>query len=149
MPKPLQLPNLFLPRQRREQAPAESTEPFLDLDIFCRRHFFAEDRLQEQFVADVFPQAAVGFELRLAEKLIGRRLMRENRVIDPVASNELAFVAGERELQVEEITTDFFRAALVPWIADAAKTKVRPAQAAVVQAEIVEVNVNRDPEIDE
>lgn len=56
--------------------------------------------LAEQILSDVLAQCAVGLELGLAEKLVGRGFMGEAPVAPVVIQDVVALVAGQGRLDV-------------------------------------------------
>ena len=83
---------------RLEQVFRELAEPF--------RHWpwrrIAHQCGQKQRFGDVDAELTVSLELLMIEELVQCRLVWELRVIDPVSLDELGFIAGHRELQVEQ-----------------------------------------------
>ena len=88
------------------------------------------------------PELAVSLELLLIEELIQCRLVWELRVIDPVSLDELGFIAGHRELQVEQQS-----GALA--IMNPAEVKMTLARAGRrVRAQVVEPRISADAKVD-
>src|SRR5215831_9570557 len=122
-------------RSAVQHALADRREPGLDLEA-RRLRGAADDGRQEELVANVLAQAAIGLELRLGEELVGGRNVREVRLVEPVAAQELALVAGERELGVEEIAVRRRAVARVLGIDDAAEAEMRAAHALRSQPQV-------------
>src|SRR4051812_31455770 len=95
---------LQLLANRLEHPRACLFEPFFDRYVFGLRKSCADDRGEKELVADVFPECAISLELRFAEELISCRMMRKCRLIQPVSLDELALIAGERQLQIKQIS---------------------------------------------
>jgi hypothetical protein len=53
--------------------------------------------LEEELVTHMLTEAAVGFELRFREELVGRGVVQEHGFVEPVP-DELALVPRERSL---------------------------------------------------
>src|ERR1700759_3457261 len=81
----------FFRGQRVQHVLADLRKPFLERDVrLGLGHLLTDDRRQEHFVADMLAEAAIGFELGLAEELVHGRSVRKCRFVQPVALDELA-----------------------------------------------------------
>src|SRR5207244_3637009 len=115
---------------RRQQVLSDGVKPRFDPDLGGARHAGSDDRRQEQLVPDMLAETEIGLELGLGEELIGGGVVREVRLVQPVATNELAFIAGQRQLEIDQIAEALAAAAFGVRITDAAEGEMRVAESA-------------------
>ncbi len=88
-----------------QQVLAERAEPVLETYITTITEI-TNERTEEQLVTDVFPKGAIRLELRLAEQLVGGRVMWKHRFFKAVAPDKLTLVARQRQFCVEKVSED-------------------------------------------
>jgi hypothetical protein len=97
----------------------------------------------EGLLADVLAEAAVGLELALVEELVGGRLVGEGGLAVTVLPDHLVLVSGDRRLEVEEVA-----GLALAGVVDAPHRPVPRAEAALVEPQRVDVDVDVDSEVD-
>src|SRR5215831_14285357 len=74
--------------------------------------------------------------------------MWKDGLVEPVAADELALVARERQLDIEQVAEHVLRPAPVPGVTNAAESEMGPTEATLIQPQVVEVDVDLHAEVD-